>query len=250
MVQELFSLNGKKALVTGGASGLGRAMAEALFEAGATVCLLDISPNLEKIAKEVGKDVLFIHGDLSNRQSLQNAFQLAIEKLGGIDVLVNSAGAQKRNPSENFLIEDWDLVLEVNLTAVFQLCQLAGRIMINQGHGKIINIASMLSFMGGFTVPAYAASKGGVAQLTKTLTNEWGPKGIHINAIAPGWMDTPLTAALVGNPEREPAILSRTPAKRWGKPSDLKGAVIFLASKASDFVNGVILPVDGGYLAN
>jgi 2-deoxy-D-gluconate 3-dehydrogenase len=129
------------------------------------------------------------------------------------------------------------------------MCQLAGREMIKQGHGKIINIASMLSFMGGFTVPAYAASKGGVAQLTKTLTNEWGPKGINVNAIAPGWMDTPLTVALVGNPDREPAILSRTPAGRWGKPEDLKGTAVFLASAASDFINGAIIPVDGGYLA-
>lgn len=251
-MQHLFDLKNKKAIITGGASGLGRAMAEGLYDANAEICIIDISENIEKVANEISKNnrkVNFVKANLSNREEVKSSFAKALEILGGIDILVNSAGTQKRHPSENFPIEDWDIVIELNLTTVFTMCQLAGREMIKQGHGKIINIASMLSFMGGFTVPAYAASKGGVTQLTKTLTNEWGPKGVNINAIAPGWMDTPLTEALVGNPDREPAILSRTPAGRWGKPEDLKGTVIFLASSASDFLNGVVIPVDGGYLA-
>lgn len=251
-MQNLFDLTNKKAIVTGGASGLGRAMAEALYDSNAEVCIIDVSDKLEKVAGEISKNGRKVHtvkANLANREEVKSGFAKALETLGGIDILVNSAGTQKRHKSEDFPIEDWDTVIELNLTTVFSMCQLAGREMIKQGHGKIINIASMLTFMGGFTVPAYAASKGGVAQLTKTLTNEWGPKGVNINAIAPGWMDTPLTEALVGNPEREPAILARTPAGRWGKPEDLKGTVIFLASKASDFLNGVVIPVDGGYLA-
>ncbi len=251
-MQNIFDLKNKKAIITGGASGLGRAMAEGLYDANAEICIIDVSENIEKVANELvknGRKVNFVKANLSNREEVKSSFAKALEILGGIDILVNSAGTQKRHPSENFPIEDWDIVLELNLTTVFTMCQMAGREMIKQGHGKIINIASMLSFMGGFTVPAYAASKGGVAQLTKTLTNEWGPKGVNVNAIAPGWMDTPLTEALVGNPDREPGILGRTPAGRWGKPEDLKGTVIFLASSASDFVNGAIIPVDGGYLA-
>jgi 2-deoxy-D-gluconate 3-dehydrogenase len=248
-MNKLFQLNTKRAIISGGASGLGKAMAEALFEAGAEICLLDSSEEIESVAYSIGNDVRFIKCDLSDRGSLEMNFNRALDLLGGIDILINSAGTQRRHFSEDFPIEDWDLVIEVNLTTVFRLCQLAGREMIKKGSGKIINIASMLSFLGGFTVPAYAASKGGITQLTKTLTNEWGPKGLNINAIAPGWIDTPLTKALVGNPDREPAILSRTPAGRWGKPEDLKGVAVFLASSASDFVNGAIIPVDGGYLA-
>jgi 2-deoxy-D-gluconate 3-dehydrogenase len=251
-MQHLFDLKNKRAIVTGGASGLGRAMAEALYDANAELCIIDVSDNIEQIAKEITKNnrkVNFVKANLLKREEVKSAFEKALGILGGVDILVNSAGTQRRHKSEEFPIEDWDVVIELNLTTVFMMCQLAGKEMIKQGHGKIINIASMLSFMGGFTVPAYAASKGGVAQLTKTLTNEWGPKGINVNAIAPGWMDTPLTAALVGNPEREPAILARTPASRWGKPEDLKGTAVFLASAASDFINGAIIPVDGGYLA-
>jgi len=249
---ELFDLKNKKAIVTGAANGLSRAMAEALYEANAELCMIDIAPNLEKTAKQIEKNnrkVHYVQANLSNREEVKSAFAKALAALGGIDILINGAGTQKRHPSENFPIEDWDIVLELNLTTVFTMCQLAGREMIKQGYGKIINVASMLSFMGGFTVPAYAASKGGVAQLTKTLTNEWGPKGINVNAVAPGWIDTALTEALVGNPDREPGILSRTPAGRWGKPEDLKGLAVFLASSASNFINGAIIPVDGGYLA-
>lgn len=244
-----FDLTGKKAIITGGASGIGKAMGIALFEAGAEICLMDTSLEIEAVAQNIGENVKYIQCDLSDRINLEENFKKSLKLLGGIDILINSAGAQRRHFSEDFPLEDWDLVIEVNLTTVFRLCQLAGKEMIKQGSGKIINIASMLSFIGGFTVPAYAASKGGITQLTKTLTNEWAPKGININAIAPGWIETPLTKALVGNPDREPAILSRTPAGRWGKPEDLKGVAVFLASSASDFVNGAIIPVDGGYLS-
>lgn len=248
-MNKLFDLKNRKAIITGGASGLGKAMADALFEGGAEICLMDSSAEIESVARSIGANVRFVQCDLSDRVNLELNFNKALSLLGGIDILINSAGTQKRHFSEDFPIEDWDIVIEVNLTTVFRLCQFAGKEMIKQGSGKIINIASMLSFLGGYTVPAYAASKGGITQLTKTLTNEWGPKGLNINAIAPGWMETPLTKALVGNPDREPAILSRTPAGRWGKPEDLKGVTVFLASSASDFVNGAIIPVDGGYLA-
>jgi 2-deoxy-D-gluconate 3-dehydrogenase len=171
-----------------------------------------------------------------------------VKSFGRIDVLVNNAGAQRRHPAEEFPLEDWDYVLAVNLHAVWILAQAAGRHMLAQGQGKIINVASALSFFGGITVPAYAASKGGVAQLTKALSNEWAGRGVNVNAIAPGNMDTEMTEALVGNPQREPLILSRIPAGRWGTPDDLKGVTLFLASAASDYLHGAIIPVDGGYL--
>ena len=161
---------------------------------------------------------------------------------------MNCAGIQRRKPCLDFTIEDWDDVVEVNLTAVFRLCQLAGRIMAEQGKGKIINVASALSFFGGYTVPAYAASKGGVAQLTKALSNEWAGLGINVNAIAPGYMDTPMNVALINDPVRNGKILARIPAGRWGKPEDLQGVAVFLASEASNYLSGAVIPVDGGYL--
>jgi len=171
-----------------------------------------------------------------------------VEALGGLDILANNAGVQCRHLAEEFPLEDWDHVLAVNLDAVWILAQAAGRYMLKQGHGKIINVASANSFIGGITIPAYAASKGGVAQLTKALSNEWAGRGINVNAIAPGYMATEMTEALVGNPDREPLILARIPASRWGAPDDLKGVVLFLASAASDYVHGAIIPVDGGFL--
>lgn len=248
----LFSLEGRKAIVTGGAAGLGRGMAEALREAGAEICIIDRDPGTSAVAAEIGGSGARVGGivaDLSQRSEVERSFREAHALLGGLDVLVNCAGTQARHPSEEFPLDDWDRVIEVNLTAVFRFCQLGGKVMLAQGHGKIINVASMLSFFGGLTVPAYAASKGGVAQLTKTLSNEWAPRGVCVNAIAPGWMATALTAALQGNPQREPDILARVPMHRWGTPDDVKGAVVFLASAASDYVSGILLPVDGGYLA-
>jgi 2-deoxy-D-gluconate 3-dehydrogenase len=187
--------------------------------------------------------------DLSDRAQALDLVDRAVEVLGGLDILINSAGAQRRSPAEEFSLEDWDDVLAVNLEALWIVAQAAGKLMLAQGGGKIINVASVQSFLGGVTVPAYAASKGGVAQLTKALCNEWAGQGVNVNAIAPGYMATEMTAALVGNPEREPMILARIPAGRWGRPDDLKGAVLFLASAASDYVHGTILRVDGGFLA-
>jgi 2-deoxy-D-gluconate 3-dehydrogenase len=251
---DLFDLTGKKALVTGGSYGLGRAMAEALLEAGAAVGLVDVSGDLPATVSELlarsgpERRVAGISADLLDRHDRRRAFDHFINSFGAIDILVNNAGIQRRHKAEEFPIEDWDKVIELNLTAVFDLCQLTGRIMLENGAGKIINVASLLSFTGGLTVPAYAAAKGGVAQLTKALANEWAARGVNVNAIAPGYMDTPLNAALVKDPARSRQILDRIPAGRWGLPSDLKGAVIFLASRASDYVHGTVLAVDGGFL--
>jgi 2-dehydro-3-deoxy-D-gluconate 5-dehydrogenase len=248
---DLFDLAGKKALVTGGSYGLGFAMARALNEAGAKVGIIDISEKLEDAAKRLsaknGK-VTAIKADLSVRKSRKAAFEKFINTFGTIDILVNNAGITARHPAENFPIEDWDKVLEINLTAVFDLCQLAGRVMLAKGAGKIVNVASLLSFTAGFTVPAYAASKGGVAQLTKALSNEWASKGVNVNAIAPGYMDTPLNTALVKDEVRSRQIIERIPAGRWGRPEDLMGAIVFLASQASDYMHGAIMVVDGGFL--
>ena len=248
----MFDLTGKKAIVTGGASGLGRGLVEGLHEAGAEVAIIDITDQIDAIANEIGRSgakVFGIKGNLGDREQLTQAFQASVAKLGGtLDILVNCAGIQRRNPCLDFTAKDWDDVIELNLTATFLLSQLAGRIMAEKNKGKIINIASLLSFFGGYTVPAYAASKGGVAQLTKAFSNEWASLGINVNAIAPGYMDTPLNTALIADKERNRKILARIPAGRWGTPEDLKGVAIFLASEASNYVNGAIIPVDGGYL--
>ncbi len=244
---DLFSVQGKKALVTGGSAGLGRAMAEALVAGGARVAIVGRSGRVFEVAEDMG--AIPLQADLGNRDQALALVERAVKALGGLDVLVNSAGTLKRQPAEEFPLDDWDRLLSVNLDAVWIVAQAAGRHMLSQGHGKIINIASMQSFFGGITVPAYAASKGGVAQLTKALSNEWAGRGVNVNAIAPGYMATEMTEALVGNPEREPLLLARIPAGRWGVPDDLKGTVIFLASAASDYVHGAIIPVDGGYLA-
>lgn len=245
-IYDLFSVEGKRALVTGGSSGLGRAMAEALSAGGAEVAVVGRTERVFKVAEEVGASP--IQADLSVRKQAQGLVGRAVAALGGLDVLVNSAGTQRRHPPEEFPLEDWDHVLAVNLDAVWILAQQAGMVMLSSGGGKIINVASAQSFFGGITIPAYAASKGGVAQLTKALSNDWAGRGINVNAIAPGYMATEMTAALVGNPEREPMILSRVPAARWGRPADLKGVTLFLASAASDYVHGAIIAVDGGFL--
>lgn len=249
----MFDLTGKKAIVTGASAGLGRGMAQGLHGAGAEVAIIDISDAAADTAKEMGKTgakVYAVKGDLKDRKDLKRAFDTAVEELGGrLDILINNAGIQRRSKCEEFPIEYWDDVLEVNLTSVFQLCQLAGKMMLKQGKGKIINMASMLSFFGGYTVPAYAASKGGVAQLTKALSNEWASRGVNVNALAPGYMDTSLNTALVNNPERNTQILARIPASRWGTPDDVKGVAVFLASDASNYINGAVIPVDGGFLA-
>jgi 2-deoxy-D-gluconate 3-dehydrogenase len=249
----LFDLSGKKAIVTGAAGGLGRGMVEGLLEAGAEVVIIDISEKVHLTVEDLaatGAKIHAVQGDLSDRRKLKEVFEKAVKLLDGtLDIIINCAGIQRRNKCEEFTLEDWDAVLEMNLTTVFILSQLAGRIMLKQGKGKIINMASMLSFFGGYTVPAYAASKGGVAQLTKALSNEWAGKGINVNAIALGYMDTSMNTAIINNTNRNQEILRRIPAGRWGCPSDLKGVAVFLASSASDYLDGAIIPLDGGYLS-
>jgi len=251
MILNQFSLKGKKALITGGSYGLGKAMAKALLEAGADVGVIDISEKLSATVKELkmsGRKVVGIKANLSKRDERKRAFQKFIKTFGTIDILINNAGITRRHKAEEFPIEDWDKVIELNLTAVFDLCQMAGKIMLKKGKGKIINVASLLSFFGGLNVPAYSASKGAVAQLTKALSNEWAGRGINVNALAPGYMATPLNTALLKDPVRSRQILERIPAGRWGKPDDLNGAIVFLASSASDYMHGAVLVVDGGFL--
>lgn len=248
------NLTGKKAIVTGAAQGLSCGMAEGLMEAGAAVCIMDVNPKAKEVAKsyrDKGYDCCAVVADLSNDETRETLFKQAVDKLGGhLDILINGAGVQRRHKSEEFPLKDWDFVMNVNLRCVFALCQLAGRTFITQGsRGKIINIASMLSFFGGYTVSAYAASKGGVAQITKALCNEWAELGINVNALAPGYMATEMNTALMDetNP-RYKEITDRIPAKAWGQPEDMKGPVVWLASDASNYINGAIIPVDGGYL--
>ena len=252
-MKNMFDLSGKSALVTGGTRGLGRGMAEGLAEAGAKVVIVGSSAGVLKTAEELrakGLDVAGIRADLGERDKIPAMFNEALKMLGGkIDILLNDAGVQRRNHCEDFTLEDWDTVMNVNLNAVFVLCQLAGREMLKQGSGKIINMASMLSFFGGFTVPAYAASKGAVAQLTKALSNEWAGKNIQVNAIAPGYMATEMNTALINDNGRNTEILARIPAGRWGTPEDMKGLAVFLASDASNYLSGAVIPLDGGYLA-
>ena len=251
----LFDITGRKAIVAGGAGDLGRTIVEYLCQAGVDVVILDIAEDVEEFALSLTKNTPLALGsatglrvNLANREMLANKFTQAVEILGTLDILVCVQGIQRRYPAEVFPLEVWDEVIEINLTSIFELCQLAGRVMLKKGYGKIINFASMNSFTGGITIPAYAASKAGVALLTKALSNEWASKGICVNAIAPGYMHTKMTAAIYDDPVRHKEILSRIPVERWGKPEDLCGPLIFLASPASDYVTGHILPVDGGWM--
>ena len=248
----LFDIQGRKAIVTGATRGLGWGMAEGLMEAGAEVVIWGSSEKAGDVAEAFRQRGFACHSaavNLADRESLRAGFARSLELLGGkLDILVNCAGIQRRHPSEEFPMEDWDAVLEVNLTAPFELCQLAGREMLKAGYGKIINIASMQSFFGGFTIPAYASAKGGIALLTKALCNEWAGRGINVNALAPGYLATDNTAAIRADPMRNQEILSRIPAGRWGRPEDLAGALLFLASPASDYLSGIVLPVDGGFM--
>jgi 2-deoxy-D-gluconate 3-dehydrogenase len=248
-----FELNGRKALVCGGAGDLGSAIVMALHGAGVQVVVLDCIPDLDRwIADRTQVQTTPLAGirvDLSNRTDLVLGFNRAMEILIDLDILVNCQGIQRRYPPEDFPIETWDEIIEINLTSVFEICQLAGREMLKRGRGKIINIASMQSFNGGMNIPAYAASKGGVAILTKSLCNAWAKRGINVNAIAPGYFDTKMTAGVKSDPSRYEHILARIPAGRWGDPTDISGPLLFLASQASDYINGVVLPVDGGMLS-
>jgi len=247
-----FDLTGKKAIVTGASRGLGYGMAEGLCEMGASVALVASSERVDEAASRLrskGYDAHAVREDISTRAGVDRAFDNALAALGGdVDILVNNAGIQRREVCEEFTYEDWKAVTTMNLDTVFLFCQRAGRVMLAKGQGKIINLASMLSFFGGYTVPAYAASKGGVAQLTKALSNEWAGRGVCVNAIAPGYMDTDMNVNLLNDENRYKEITARIPKGRWGTPDDMKGIVVFLASEASDYINGAIIPVDGGYL--
>jgi 2-deoxy-D-gluconate 3-dehydrogenase len=250
-MNSLFDLSCKVALVTGANTGIGQAIAVALATAGADIAVVGRSACDETVAliETTGRRASYIAADLSSVAPVQQIVDAAIGTLGGLDVLVNNAGIIRRADSVDFTEDDWDAVIDTNLKSLFFLCQAAGRHMIAQGSGKIINIASMLSFQGGIRVPSYTASKSGVAGLTKLLANEWAAKGINVNAIAPGYIATNNTAALQSDEARNRSIMERIPAGRWGQPDDIGGAAIFLASRASDYVNGHILAVDGGWLA-
>lgn len=250
-----FSLEGQKAIVTGGAAGLCYAMAEGLHKAGAEVVLVDVSPSVEDSAAKLGAEGAPVHwviGDLSQQDAIPQIYRQALDKLGGrLDILLNGAGIQFRCKAEDFPAERWNKIMDINLNAVFFLAQLAGRTMLDQGYGRIINVASMTSWFGSEMIPAYSASKGAVAQLTKALSNEWSGRGVNVNAIAPGYMVTKLTADMKEkNPRQYEEITGRIPMHRWGQPEDLQGTVVFLASKAASYVTGAIIPVDGGYLGN
>jgi 2-dehydro-3-deoxy-D-gluconate 5-dehydrogenase len=250
-IPKLFDLSGKTALVTGASAGLGAAIAVALAEAGADVICHGNSRPASETCRQIqslGRRSTAIQADLAQPAGVEKLFREA-RSFSTVDLLVNNAGTIRRAPAEQFPLSDWDLVLQVNLKSVFQLSQLAGREWVeNKKSGKILNIASLLAFQGGITVPAYAASKGAVAQLTKALANEWAAKGIHVNAIAPGYMRTENTRALQENETRNRQILERIPAGRWGEPADIAGAAVFLCSRASDYVHGHVLVVDGGWM--
>ena len=247
-----FKLNDRVALVTGAATGLGAAIAVALSEAGARVACHGNSRSPDETCDRIrsaGGEAHSVTGDLSKPETASHLVEQTLDHFGSIDILINNAGTIRRAPAVDYSEEDWTVVLEVNLNSVFRLCQLAGKHMIeSERGGKIVNIASLLSFQGGITVPAYAASKGGVAQLTKALANEWAKHRINVNAIAPGYMRTTNTAALEADETRNRQILERIPAGRWGAPEDVAGAAVFLSSAASDYVNGHVLVVDGGWM--
>ena len=249
----LFDIKGKKAIVTGGTRGLGYGMAEGLMEAGCEVAIVGTSDKVYTVAEEFhrrGFTCYGVKGNFEQRDQIYSTFQTCLEKFGGkLDILVTAHGIQRRASAELFPIEEWDRVVGVNLSSVFILCQEAAKVMLKKGYGKIITIASMVSFFGGQTIPAYAAAKGGVAQLTKEMSNDWISRGINVNAIAPGYMATEMNEALLdqSNP-RYKEITDRIPAHRWGTGNDMKGTCIYLSSSASDYLGGAIIPVDGGYL--
>ncbi len=247
----LFDLTGKTAVVTGAGTGLGRGMSLALASAGADIVLVDKNPCDETAARvrTLKRRAMQLVADLLQPGAAGNIVEPAVREFGKIDILVNNAGIIRRTPAIDVKEIDWDEVMSVNARAVFFLAQAAARDMLKRKKGKIINVSSLLAFQGGILVPAYAASKGAVAQITKALANEWAALGINVNAIAPGYMETENTRQIREDPVRYQAILTRIPAARWGKPEDLGGAAVFLASAASDYVHGHVLLVDGGWMA-
>ena len=251
MTVDLFSLDGKVAAITGATRGIGRSMAIALAEAGSDIALLQRSKEFLGVKEEIerlGRKCFIVNCDLENASEVSEAISSVVAYFGKLDILVNNAGIQRRSPAVDFAEEDWDAVMNVNLKTVWLLCQQAGRQMLKQGSGKIINMASLLSYQGGITVPAYAAAKGGVAQLTKALSNEWAAKGVNVNGIVPGYIATDMNEALINDNTRSRQIIERIPAGRWGQADDFKGAVVFLASDASAYIHGHLLAIDGGWL--
>ena len=248
-ILDLFRLDGKVALITGAASGLGAAIATALAQAGATVAVHGNRRAADETAAAIGGTAAAFQADLSSTTGAESLFTAVKAHFGRVDILINNAGTIHRDAAVDTSLESWQQVLQVNLTSVFQLSQLVARDLISrEAPGKIVNIASLLSFQGGIRVPAYAASKGGVAQLTKALANEWAPRNIQVNAIAPGYFATTNTEALQADETRNRQILERIPAARWGQPQDLAGAALYLASPASNYVTGTVLTVDGGWM--
>jgi 2-dehydro-3-deoxy-D-gluconate 5-dehydrogenase len=246
-----FDLSGHVAVVTGARRGIGRGLALGLARAGADIAVVSRT-RADEVAAEVeglGRRCLPIAADFADPEQVGRVIPEAVRSLGRVDILVNNAGVTTRSPAVEVAPDDWHRVLQVNLHAVFTLCQAAARDMLPRRRGKIINIASLMSFQGGILIAAYTASKGAVGQLTKLLANEWAGQGINVNAIVPGYIATDLTRPLREDAERNPAILARIPAGRWGRPEDLAGAAVFLASTASDYVHGHLLAVDGGWLA-
>lgn len=251
-ILDQFRLDGKLALVTGSASGLGAAIAIALAEAGASVACHGNRRPADEVSNKIrslGRASHSFAADLSALDGAESLYKGVSDAMGSPDILVNNAGTIYRDTAENYDLQEWMTVLQVNLNSLFRLCQLAGRAMLEREQGKIINIASLLSFQGGIRVPAYAASKGGVAQLTKALANEWAARNVQVNAIAPGYFRTENTSPLQSDEVRNRQILERIPAARWGEPEDIAGAAVFLASSASDYVTGEVLVVDGGWMA-
>lgn len=248
---QAFDLTGRVAAVTGSTRGIGRSIALGLAEAGADVALLQRSGQdraLQEEIRRLGRKCEIIECDLEDREQVGNAIPETVARLGGLHILVPCAGIQHRSPSVDFAEQDWDRVMQVNLKSVWLLCQQAGRHMVEQRYGKIITIGSVASFQGGYTVPAYAAAKGGIAQLTKALANEWAAHHVNVNALVPGYIDTDMNTALVNDPTRSVQISERIPAARWGAPDDFKGPAVFLASDAAAYIHGHLLAVDGGWL--
>ncbi|CAA0080239.1 2-dehydro-3-deoxy-D-gluconate 5-dehydrogenase [Mycolicibacterium vanbaalenii] len=251
MSDSLFDLTGRTAVVTGASRGIGQAIAAGLLRAGADVVTLqraEPGPELHAVAAQRGRRLSHQGIDLASEESITEAVTSVLDA-GRVDILVNNAGTQIRHDAVEFPLADFDTMLAVNLRSVFQLCQGFGAPMLRRGEGKIINLASLLSFQGGYRVPAYAAAKGAVAQLTKALCNEWAAHGVNVNAVAPGYVSTDMNEALIADSARNEAISVRIPAGRWATPDDMAGAVLFLASRASDYVHGAVIPVDGGWLA-
>lgn len=251
MIDSPFDLTGKTAVVTGGGRGLGRGITEALLRAGADVVVFGRNPlpdSLVQLADLLGRKVSVSIVDLGDPEAIDVAARSLLDERS-VDVLVNNAGTQDRYPAVDFPLDAWDHVISVNLRSVFQLCQVFARPMLERGEGKIINLASLLSFQGGLNVVAYAASKGGVAQLTKALCNEWSGRGVNVNAIAPGYMETDMNTALLSDAARLEQLSARIPAGRWGTPDDIGNVAVFLASPAAAYVHGQIVCVDGGWMA-